>query len=278
MVITQACLDEHVLSLVNLYPGSTRYLTPDNTDDGWHYIQLQLPNDVICTQCVLQWKYNAGNTWGSNDDGTHCQGCGPQEQFYGCSDVSIESYSVSNSPSTPTPTLPSTPHASVSLSSSHPQTSSTSPSSILSSSATPTALGSTSTTLPTHGTTHHQTLSTPSHSSSISSNVPTTPTLSTSQGTSTSAGEQPTPSAIVSDPQLTCVARGLWEGDAGMTQWCQDNCSRGHCPVTRCDCGNLPPLRDCGANSVYKVVPGMDIWCQNMCDHGDCQETHCICH
>ena len=59
---TQECLDTHLLTLLSHYPGSTRYLTPVNTDDGWHYIQLQLPDDVTCTQCVLQWKYQTGET------------------------------------------------------------------------------------------------------------------------------------------------------------------------------------------------------------------------
>ena len=39
---------------------------------------------------LLQWKYNAGNSWGVDpDSGEGCVGCGPQEQFYGCSDVAI---------------------------------------------------------------------------------------------------------------------------------------------------------------------------------------------
>ena len=32
----------------------------------------------------------AGNSWGTNDDGHSCVGCGPQEEFYGCSDVAIK--------------------------------------------------------------------------------------------------------------------------------------------------------------------------------------------
>ena len=31
----------------------------------------------------------AGNSWGENPDGTGCVGCGPQEQFYGCADITI---------------------------------------------------------------------------------------------------------------------------------------------------------------------------------------------
>ena len=32
---------------------------------------------------------NAGNSWGVGDNGKGCVGCGPQEQFYGCSDIAI---------------------------------------------------------------------------------------------------------------------------------------------------------------------------------------------
>ncbi|XP_071109881.1 uncharacterized protein [Haliotis cracherodii] len=45
--------------------------------------------EVTCSQCVLQWKYNAGNSWGCEASGHCCVGCGPQEQFYGCADVAI---------------------------------------------------------------------------------------------------------------------------------------------------------------------------------------------
>lgn len=37
----------------------------------------------------MQWIYVAGNNWGKCDDGTERVGCGPQEQFRACSDVSI---------------------------------------------------------------------------------------------------------------------------------------------------------------------------------------------
>ena len=30
-----------------------------------------------------------GNSWGTNDDGRSCVGCGAQEEFYGCADVAI---------------------------------------------------------------------------------------------------------------------------------------------------------------------------------------------
>lgn len=42
-----------------------------------------------CANCVLQWRYIAGNNWGMCENGTGAVGCGPQEEFRACSDVAI---------------------------------------------------------------------------------------------------------------------------------------------------------------------------------------------
>lgn len=39
--------------------------------------------------CVLQWRYVAGNNWGICPDGKVALGCGPQEEFRACSDITI---------------------------------------------------------------------------------------------------------------------------------------------------------------------------------------------
>lgn len=44
---------------------------------------------MICDHCVLQWRYTAGNNWGDCKNGTQGLGCGNQEQFGACSDISI---------------------------------------------------------------------------------------------------------------------------------------------------------------------------------------------
>lgn len=62
------------------YPkrGSTKYTV--------NYI---LPTGLVCDHCVLQWRYTAGNNWGVCENGTQGVGCGIQEQFGACSDISI---------------------------------------------------------------------------------------------------------------------------------------------------------------------------------------------
>jgi hypothetical protein len=56
---------------------------------------------VVCFQCILQWTYITGNTWGLGPQNpffnTHdCRtdkepktGCGPQETFRNCADICI---------------------------------------------------------------------------------------------------------------------------------------------------------------------------------------------
>merc|ERR1712168_848132 len=64
---------------------------------------------LTCSQCVFQWKYNTGNNWGKDFvTGERCYGCGPQEQFYSCSDVSITAADGQTRP-TPKPTTRPTP-------------------------------------------------------------------------------------------------------------------------------------------------------------------------
>lgn len=52
-------------------------------------IKYTLPAGLTCSQCVLQWKYMAGNNWGMCPNGTGAVGCGPQEEFRSCADIAI---------------------------------------------------------------------------------------------------------------------------------------------------------------------------------------------
>uniref|UniRef100_A0A1B0GM23 Uncharacterized protein n=1 Tax=Phlebotomus papatasi TaxID=29031 RepID=A0A1B0GM23_PHLPP len=56
---------------------------------GYYNFTVTLPANVACKRCVLQWTYHVGNNWGYCDDGTGKLGCGPQENFRTCSDISI---------------------------------------------------------------------------------------------------------------------------------------------------------------------------------------------
>ena len=55
------------------------------------YRQVVLPYGLTCSQCVMQWTYFTGNTWGQCNNGTEGMGCGDQEMFRNCADVQINS-------------------------------------------------------------------------------------------------------------------------------------------------------------------------------------------
>ncbi len=61
---TQACLDEHVLGVLN-ETGSRYHVHFDYPLD--YAILVQLPAGLTCTQCVFQWLYNAG--WFQHNSG-----------------------------------------------------------------------------------------------------------------------------------------------------------------------------------------------------------------
>lgn len=69
----------------------------------------KLPDGVTCSQCVLQWRYVAGNNWGNCPNGTGMVGCGPQEEFRGCADVKITEDGVPDTTTTTASTTSTTP-------------------------------------------------------------------------------------------------------------------------------------------------------------------------
>ena len=60
-LVTQECLDRHLLTLAD---GSTRFYVTSET--GLFFPVAQLPSDVVCDHCVLQWRYTAGINDSSN--------------------------------------------------------------------------------------------------------------------------------------------------------------------------------------------------------------------
>ncbi|KAK4884510.1 hypothetical protein RN001_000781 [Aquatica leii] len=50
--------------------------------------RINLPPTFKCSHCTLRWYYKTGNRWGICEDGQGALGCGPQETFWSCSDIS----------------------------------------------------------------------------------------------------------------------------------------------------------------------------------------------
>lgn len=69
--------------------GQPFYQVPDLQAREFHH-QMRLPENITCKHCVLQWTYVAANNWGQcANNRTRATGCGPQEHFRTCSDISI---------------------------------------------------------------------------------------------------------------------------------------------------------------------------------------------
>ncbi|XP_060533907.1 uncharacterized protein LOC132706543 [Cylas formicarius] len=87
---TQACLDENKLKLVRPQEGvdhqGSRYFPKEG--NKVYEMKYRLPKRT-CKHCILQWRYIAGNNWGNCPNGTGAVGCGPQEEFRACADITI---------------------------------------------------------------------------------------------------------------------------------------------------------------------------------------------
>ena len=93
-IATQDCFDAHPLYLSS-DPTSYEYHIPKSTKKkAVITYEVVLPRGVTCSQCVVQWTYTTGNTWGKCDDGEEKVGCGDQEVFRNCADIQIYSSSV----------------------------------------------------------------------------------------------------------------------------------------------------------------------------------------
>ncbi|XP_056648507.1 uncharacterized protein LOC130452973 [Diorhabda sublineata] len=69
-----------------LEDGSTNFTVTEDISEVTN--RVVLPN-IDCPRCVLRWTYITGNNWGLCDDDVWRRGCGPQENFRSCSDISI---------------------------------------------------------------------------------------------------------------------------------------------------------------------------------------------
>ena len=88
---TQDCLDRGLLTIPEAGSTKLRDVQKFGTGPNPVRIRVQLPAGVACQHCVFQWKYTAGNNWGT-DPVTGQSGLGmgvENETFMGCADISI---------------------------------------------------------------------------------------------------------------------------------------------------------------------------------------------
>ncbi|XP_069102406.1 uncharacterized protein [Argopecten irradians] len=195
---TQECLDQHLLTLENA--DGTRYYLGGRR--GAINLKAKLPEGLTCSQCVLQWRWKTGNSYGYAANGTYCIGCGLQEMFYGCSDISISGGSsgghvqpqVTSKPVTSAPVV---------------QTQKPVTQRPIYITPRPTQPKPVQTMRPNSGLFF--------------------PPIGQTNGGQTSGQ--------TTGPTVTrCRAINLWAGVPQLDQWCLDNCAKGNCPALACSC------------------------------------------
>lgn len=210
--------------------SSTLLASPDGRtkfDEKDPNIVVQLPTDVVCDACVLQWKWRTGNSWGCDADGCG-MGYGNQEEFYGCADVRIAAGRgaagwSSHSPST-------APTATTALATPRDAgTKASAPTASQSASERPTTVGGAATAKPTPTQTATSAAATPRPAPATVGVAATTTSRSSTTAGGTEAGR--TGSAT-----WTCKAREPYPDN--VQQWCDLNCNRvpRYCPPTHCVC------------------------------------------
>lgn len=57
---------------------------------GIYTLSVDLPYNRTCENCILRWHWRSANNWGICDDGSEAVGCGYQEIYRNCADISIK--------------------------------------------------------------------------------------------------------------------------------------------------------------------------------------------
>ncbi|CAG7717582.1 unnamed protein product [Allacma fusca] len=70
--------------------GSNRQTLDPPERPIWVNTTVRLPSDIRCEQCTLRLHYRGGNNWGDCGNGKEGMGCGLQETFRSCSDISVQ--------------------------------------------------------------------------------------------------------------------------------------------------------------------------------------------
>lgn len=202
--VEQGCLDSNVLQVVDSAgnPIGTKFYI-DSTVNNKH-VRLQLPKNMACPHCVLQWTYNTGNSWGCDSTGC-CVGCGPQENFVNCVDIRITPANGGDNNSDTIITTTKTPATT----------------------ATPT---------PTTVTTAK-----PAITANPATTRPITTAAATTTEKPKPVTEAPAlqTTAKPDSRSLKCRAVGIYTTTAGMDQWCTTNCLAivtPYCPLSHCKC------------------------------------------
>jgi len=200
----QECFEDPESLLQTVPSGDYRFPV---TDAGEMELMVRLP-EWECEQCILQWTYTAGNNWGTCEDGTGRLGCGPQEHFRACSDISVSGTPVILPP-LPTATIPTA----------------TQPAPDTSTQSTVTGGVSGNTCVSVGEWAGDQAMAQWCYHNCFAA-VPNCPT------------DRCDCVQTVTPTVLSCHAIGPWLGNPGMDTWCYTNCNHSspYCPESMCVC------------------------------------------
>ncbi|KAL4216329.1 hypothetical protein ACF0H5_024056 [Mactra antiquata] len=233
--VTQSCLNQNLLTVSG--ETTTRVMLNESfsySGAGYYSVILQLPANINCQYCVLQWKYNTGNSHGCFPNGTCCIGCGPQENFVNCADIRIN---ASSSTTTTQSSSSSSQSATMSaLTSSTTVTSSTSSST--SSSTTTSTASQTTTTSTTEAPSSTSTTTVTSSTSPTTTSSTTTTTTTEAPTTTTTQGSSGYSAYVQCSDNLFCGVSTIHANTSGMQAWCCNNCGHNppYCPASHCLC------------------------------------------
>lgn len=57
---------------------------------GIYTMSIDLPLNKTCENCILRWHWRSANNWGVCEDGSEAIGCGYQEVYRNCADISVK--------------------------------------------------------------------------------------------------------------------------------------------------------------------------------------------
>ncbi|XP_064596569.1 uncharacterized protein LOC135463183 [Liolophura sinensis] len=218
---TQECLDKYLLSKSG--SDETRMAVEAFGKREIIRLSLDLPTTLVCSQCVLQWKYHTGKDWGCEPTGKCGLGLGPQEEFYTCADIAID-------PSTPRMTTTTTTLVST----------------------TTTTAGKTTRPVPKTITRTVTTTTIPSPTKAATTTTTSTRRPTTTLTPSPAISHTATSTRRITDrttrsreenEALVWACRAIGNRGLFYDNWCRGNCRMQFCPRSFCndDCQRLKP-------------------------------------
>ena len=223
--------------LINYFSITNHKIGIGGRDQFHDHSLLQLQNNRTSKYNLVVGLFSA-NSWGTDPSGEACVGCGPQEEFYGCSDIRIVDDVINGTAGTTktekhvttTEAQTTTGHVTeAATSTNHVTETSTSANLVTDAVTTENAVFS-GTTKSTANSRMFEAVGIWKTSSTMDDWCNTNcaaPYYNCPKGYCRRVGEKEGP---------LCKAIGAWSGQHAMDTWCQTNCALNNCPLSHCAC------------------------------------------